>query len=53
MHDNFKGESIIMPATNHQNMLAPTLRQRFDDVVYFELPNKETRLTLFNNYLLQ
>lgn len=52
MLDNFRGESIIIAATNHQNMLDPAIWRRFDDVIYFELPNEETRLTLFDNYLL-
>lgn len=51
MLDNFKGDSILLAATNHQNILDPAIWRRFDDVIYYELPNKKTREILFKNYL--
>lgn len=51
MLDNFKGDSIILAATNHQNMLDPAIWRRFDDIVYYELPDENTRKKLFEIYL--
>ena len=51
MLDNFKGDSIILAATNHQNILDPAIWRRFDDVVYYELPDEKTRKKIFNIYL--
>ncbi len=51
MLDNFKGNSIILAATNHQNMLDPAIWRRFDDVIYYELPNNKTRKQLFEIYM--
>ena len=51
MLDNLKGNSIIFAATNHQNMLDPAIWRRFDDVIYYELPDEATRLKLFSYYL--
>lgn len=51
MLDNFKGNSIIFAATNHQNILDPAIWRRFDDVVYYNLPNEKGRYQLFEIYL--
>lgn len=51
MLDNFKGDSIILAATNHQKMLDPAIWRRFDDIVYYELPDNKTREQLFNIYM--
>jgi len=51
MLDNFKGDSIILAATNHQNMLDPAIWRRFDEVIYYELPDENTRKQLFDIYL--
>lgn len=51
MLDNLKGESIVLAATNHQNMLDPAIWRRFDDVIYYDLPNLETRKILLDKYL--
>lgn len=51
MLDNFKGDSIIFAVTNHQNILDPAIWRRFDDVVYYELPDNKTRKQLFDIYL--
>jgi len=51
MLDNTKGNSIILAATNHQNILDPAIWRRFDDVIYYDLPNKKNRHQLFDNYI--
>ena len=51
MLDNLKGESIILAATNHQSMLDPAIWRRFDDVIYYELPDEKIRYKLFEIYL--
>lgn len=51
MLDNIKGDSLILAATNHQHMLDPAIWRRFDDVVYFELPDENIRRALFDLYL--
>lgn len=51
MLDNIKGESIILAATNHQNILDPAIWRRFDDVVYYDLPDEKIRYQLFEIYL--
>jgi SpoVK/Ycf46/Vps4 family AAA+-type ATPase len=51
MLDNFNSNSIIFAATNHHNMLDPAIWRRFDDVVYYELPDENTRALLFERYL--
>ncbi|OJF75873.1 MAG: AAA family ATPase [Treponema sp. CETP13] len=51
MLDNLKGDSLIFAATNHQNILDPAIWRRFDEVIYYDLPNVETRKHLFKEYL--
>lgn len=41
MLDGFRGESLLLAATNHQGLLDPALWRRFDEVVCFERPNAE------------
>ena len=51
MMDNIKGDSLILAATNHQYMLDPAIWRRFDDVIYYELPDENIRKALFELYL--
>ncbi len=51
MLDNLKGESIIFAATNHQNILDPAIWRRFDDVIYYGLPDDKIRQQIFETYL--
>ena len=51
MLDNFKGDSILFAATNHQNMLDSAIWRRFDAVIEYELPDETTRKHLFERYL--
>ncbi|WP_304333609.1 AAA family ATPase [Brachyspira innocens] len=51
MMDNFSGDSIIFAATNHQQLLDPAIWRRFDDIIYYDLPNDKTRRELFDKYI--
>jgi len=51
MLDNFNGNSLILAATNHQYMLDPAIWRRFDDVIYYELPDEIIRKELFELYM--
>ncbi|MBF0407449.1 MAG: ATP-binding protein [Candidatus Riflebacteria bacterium] len=51
MLDNIKGDSILFAATNHQYMLDPAIWRRFDDIIYYELPDENVRKELFELYL--
>jgi SpoVK/Ycf46/Vps4 family AAA+-type ATPase len=51
MIDNFSGESIIICATNHQHLLDPALWRRFDEIILFDIPNKENRIKLIKRNL--
>lgn len=51
MLDNFEGQSIIIAATNHQHLLDKAVWRRFDDVIYFDLPDLKRRKLLFEKYL--
>jgi SpoVK/Ycf46/Vps4 family AAA+-type ATPase len=51
MMDNFEGTSIIFAATNHQYLLDYAIWRRFDDVVHYELPAKDVRVKIFEQYL--
>lgn len=51
MLDNFEGESIIFAATNHHNLLDPAIWRRFDDVIYYDLPDIKTRVSLLETYI--
>lgn len=39
MLDSFRGETLIIAATNHQGLLDSALWRRFDEIVYFDRPN--------------
>jgi SpoVK/Ycf46/Vps4 family AAA+-type ATPase len=51
MLDNLKGDSLILAATNHQYLLDPAIWRRFDDVIYYEIPDEHIRKELFDLYL--
>jgi SpoVK/Ycf46/Vps4 family AAA+-type ATPase len=48
--DSFNGESLIIAATNHEQLLDPGLWRRFDDIIHFELPDEFEREKLFQFY---
>ena len=51
MIDNYEGESILIAATNHQHLLDSAIWRRFDEVIYFDLPDFDRRQRLFIKYL--
>lgn len=51
MLDNYKGSSLIIAATNHQHLLDPALWRRFDEILFFDLPDEQRRRSLFRQYL--
>ena len=51
MLDRFSGESIIIAATNHEQMLDIALWRRFDDVLFFACPNASQSYELISMLL--
>lgn len=51
MLDNFESSSILIAATNHQHLLDKAVWRRFDDIIYFDLPDTKKRRLLFEKYL--
>ena len=51
MMDNYSGTSILFAATNHQYLLDPAIWRRFDEVLFYVLPDQEIRQRLFERYL--
>jgi len=39
--DNFEGKSLLIAATNHDQILDSAVWRRFDEVLVFDLPNIE------------
>lgn len=51
MLDSFEGRSLLIAATNHEHLLDSAIWRRFDDILYFDLPDADRRKRLFNKYL--
>lgn len=51
MLDNFTGDGLIIAATNHQHLLDPALWRRFDETLYFDIPDQKRRALIFEKYL--
>lgn len=49
--DEDESESLILSATNHPSILDHALYRRFDDVIEYDLPDKEARVRLIRNKL--
>ncbi|MEW6606360.1 MAG: ATP-binding protein [bacterium] len=49
--ENYEGDSTIIASTNHPQLLDIGVWRRFDEVVYFGLPDKERRKRIFEKYL--
>lgn len=49
--DNYSGDSIIIAATNHQNLLDQAVWRRFDEVILFDKPNESQITQLLRNNL--
>ncbi len=53
MLDGFRGETLLISATNHQGLLDSALWRRFDEIVYFALPEVEEIQDVLQRNLLQ
>jgi len=51
MLENYEGDSVIIASTNHPHLLDIGVWRRFDEIVYFDLPDKESRKKIFEKYL--
>jgi SpoVK/Ycf46/Vps4 family AAA+-type ATPase len=51
MLENYEGDSVIIASTNHPHLLDIGVWRRFDEIVYFALPDKERRKKIFEKYL--
>jgi len=51
MMDNYEGNSLLIAATNHQYLLDSAIWRRFDDILYFDMPDEVRREKIFNKYL--
>ena len=51
MLDEYDGGTLIMAATNHQHVLDEAVWRRFDDVIYFDMPDHARRMALFEKHL--
>ncbi len=51
MLENYEGDSVIIASTNHQHLLDVGVWRRFDDVVYFYLPDEKRRKKIFEKFL--
>ncbi len=51
MLDNYTGKSLLIAATNHQHLLDSAIWRRFDDILFFDMPDNKLREQLFNKYL--
>ena len=51
MLDEYDGGTLIMAATNHHRMLDDAVWRRFDDVLYFDMPDRVRRKALFEKHL--
>ncbi|RRR67081.1 MAG: ATP-binding protein [Candidatus Viridilinea halotolerans] len=53
MLDGFRGESLLIAATNHQGLLDPALWRRFDEVIFFDRPDAEASAEILRRVLHQ
>ena len=51
MLDTSASNSIIIAATNHQHLLDRAIWRRFDEILYFDMPDTTQRKRLFERYL--
>jgi len=51
MLDNYTGKSLLIAATNHQYLLDSAIWRRFDDILFFDIPDSNLREQLFKKYL--
>jgi SpoVK/Ycf46/Vps4 family AAA+-type ATPase len=53
MLDSYRGEALIIAATNYQGLLDHALWRRFDDIIYFDKPDATIIEALLVGYLRQ
>ena len=46
--EKFRGHGFVIAATNHERQLDPAIWRRFDEVVFFERPNRSEIMRLLN-----
>jgi SpoVK/Ycf46/Vps4 family AAA+-type ATPase len=46
--DKFRGHGFVIAATNHERQLDPAIWRRFDEVVFFEKPDRNQIIRLLN-----
>ena len=51
MLDGYNGESLLIAATNHQHLLDPGLWRRFDEILFFDMPDHQRRVQILTQYL--
>ena len=51
MLENYNGDSLLISSTNHPQLLDVAVWRRFDDVIFFNLPDKPRRMKIFEKYL--
>lgn len=51
--DGFRSDTVAVAATNHQGLLDPALWRRFDDIVFFDLPDASRIQELLRRNLRQ
>lgn len=49
--ENSRSDSLILAATNHEELLDKALFRRFDDVLHYELPDNKLVIETFKRYL--
>jgi AAA+ superfamily predicted ATPase len=51
MMDAYQGKSLIIAATNHEQILDSAIWRRFEDVIEFSKPNKQMIISLLSSKL--
>jgi SpoVK/Ycf46/Vps4 family AAA+-type ATPase len=51
MMDDYRGKSLLIAATNHQHLLDTAIWRRFDEILFFDMPDVHRREKLFKKYL--
>lgn len=49
--ENSRSDSLILAATNHEELLDKALFRRFDDILHYELPDNKLVIETFKRYL--
>lgn len=49
--ENSRSDSLILAATNHEELLDKALFRRFDDILHYDLPDNKLRIEAFKKYL--